>query len=105
MKKHKIRNMILACAVIAAIVIAIAVPASRGASKDEVADSIQSITETVQKLALQCYVIEGAYPTGLDYLEENYGLTVNKEDFLIMYSAFAENLPPDVKVLYRKGNM
>ena len=56
---------------------------------------------SVQKMALQCYVIEGAYPEGLEYLQENYGLTVNTEEYLIIYTPYAENLPPEVKVIYR----
>ena len=86
---------------VAAVVILLAVPASRRAAAEEAADSVQAIEEAVQKLALQCYVIEGAYPDSLAYLEENYGLTVNKEDFKVMYTPFAENLPPDVRVLVR----
>ena len=38
-----------------------------------------------------------------EYLEENYGLTVNKEDYLIVYDLFAENQPPQIKVIYQGG--
>ena len=55
----------------------------------------------MEKRALQCYVIENAYPESLAYLEENYGLTVNKKDFLIVYDLFAENQPPVIKVIYQ----
>ena len=71
------------------------------ATAESFADQAESIKDTVYKRALQCYVIEGSYPESLDYLEENYGLTVNKEDFKVMYTPFAENLPPDVRVLAR----
>ncbi len=101
MKKRRIRTIVSLCAAAAAVVILLAVPASRRAAAEEAADSVQAIEEAVQKLALQCYVIEGAYPDSLAYLEENYGLTVNKEDFKVMYTPFAENLPPDVRVLVR----
>ena len=35
------------------------------------------------------------------YLEENYGLQVNKKDFYVTYEAFASNLPPTVRVTVR----
>ena len=101
MKRRNVIRLVLPCVIAAAVITAFAVPAARSAAREEAGDSVQAITETVQKLALQCYVIEGAYPAGLDYLEENYGLTVNKEDFKVVYTPFAENLPPDVKVLVR----
>ena len=55
----------------------------------------------VQRSALQCYAVEGAYPPDLQYLEDNYGLQVNKKDFYVTYEAFASNLPPTVRVTVR----
>lgn len=101
MKKRRMIKLITGCLILAVVIILIAVPFSKNARGDEREDSIRSITETVQKLALQCYVIEGAYPQDLAYLEENYGLTVNTEEFKIVYTPFAENLPPDIRVIDR----
>ena len=42
-----------------------------------------------------------AYPSNLAYLEENYGLQINTEDFHVVYDAFASNLPPYVQVTVR----
>ena len=70
---------------------------------DESSERIRSITDAINERTLQCYVIEGAYPESLSYLEENYGLTVNKEAYRIVYIPVAENLPPTVKVIERKA--
>ena len=99
-KKRRIGIIIAICAAVVLIAL-IAYPAAKRARRDEAEDSIQSITDTVRKRALQCYVIEGAYPESFEYLEENYGLTVNHEDYLIVYTPFAENLPPEVRVIPR----
>ena len=61
-------------------------------------EAVVSVREAVERAALQCYVVEGAYPSDLEYLTENYGLAVNTRDFYIRYDAFASNLPPDVRV-------
>ena len=63
--------------------------------------SAAAIREAVQRSALQCYAVEGAYPSDLQYLEDNYGLQVNKQDFYVTYDAFASNLPPTVRVTRR----
>ena len=60
-----------------------------------------AIREAVRRSALQCYAVEGVYPPNLRYLEENYGLQVNTEDYYISYEACASNLPPTVKVVNR----
>lgn len=102
--KKKRRNIHLAAVSLAAaaVLLLIVLMMSGRASAEGTEDSMKSITDTIMQRALQCYVIEGAYPQSLEYLEENYGLTVNHADYLIIYTPFAENLPPEVKVLDRK---
>lgn len=63
-----------------------------------------SIRSAVLRSARDCYVIEGCYPESLDYLTENYGLAVNTKDYRIIYIPYAENLPPEVKVVSRDNN-
>lgn len=99
-KKDHSTTTILIWAILAAVLL-IGVPMYRSAAAEGGDDSIKSIRETVMERALQCYVIEGAYPQDLAYLEDNYGLTVNREDYLVVYTPFAENLPPEVKVIDR----
>ena len=64
-------------------------------------EAIASIRSAVQQSALQCYVIEGVYPSNLAYLQENYGLRINTEAYIIAYDAYAENQMPSVKVVKR----
>ena len=64
-------------------------------------NSSAAIRAAVQRSALQCYAVEGAYPPDLRYLEDNYGLQVNQEDFYVTYDAFASNLPPEIRVTRR----
>lgn len=101
-REHKVITVcVIAAVLIAALVL---VRASRTTEEDR-REQIESITDTIYERALQCYVIEGAYPESLEYLEENYGLAVNKESYYIVYTPFAENLPPDVRVIERaKGD-
>ncbi|MCI8514488.1 MAG: hypothetical protein HFI93_07630 [Lachnospiraceae bacterium] len=62
------------------------------------AESAAALKAAIESRALQCYVVEGMYPPALSYLEENYGLQVNTEDYYVIYNAFASNLPPNVQV-------
>lgn len=98
-KEHKfIATLILIAVISTAAVFAML---SSGTEKDSEAQT-DSIAQTIYDRALQCYVIEGAYPESLAYLEENYGLAVNKQDYKIVYTPYADNLPPEIRVLRRK---
>ena len=65
-------------------------------------ESAAAIREAICRSALQCYAVEGVYPPNLQYLQDNYGLEVNTEDFYVTYDAFASNLPPTVLVTSKK---
>lgn len=97
--KHKV---ILAVILAALIIVAASLAWAGNAARRNMAAQTDSIKETVRSRALQCYVIEGAYPESLDYLIENYGLAVNTEDYRIVYIPYAENLMPEIKVIYLK---
>ena len=98
-------NKLKTSLIIAALVIVLAAAAfmwADKAGKDSFEEQSEAIRDTIRQRALQCYVIEGAYPESLDYLIDNYGLAVNTEDYKIVYVPYAENLPPEVKVIYKK---
>ena len=58
-----------------------------------------SVRNAILNSAKQCCAIEGAYPSSLAYLEENYWLVVNRSDYAITYEVFADNVMPNVVVL------
>lgn len=57
------------------------------------------LEENLHKAVVSCYALEGAYPSSVEYLEENYGLTYDKEKYAIGYIAFASNVMPDMTVI------
>lgn len=97
-REHRFITILLIAALISAALVFYAL--AKGTDKGAESET-DSIEETIYDRALQCYVIEGAYPESLSYLEENYGLTLNRKDYLIVYTPFADNLPPEIKVIYR----
>lgn len=58
----------------------------------------KQIEDIIRRYAVYCYAQEGAYPTDLKYLEENYGLIINDKQYDYYYDAFASNLMPDIVV-------
>ena len=97
-KEHRFIALCIAAAVICSALVFGVLMSGTDKDKEEQTDSI---VQTIYDRALQCYVIEGAYPESLSYLEENYGLQINKEDYYVTYEAFAQNLPPTVRVTLR----
>lgn len=59
----------------------------------------RSLQTAVLNAANQCFAVEGAYPANLKYLEDHYGLVVNKDDYSVSYEVFADNVIPKVVVV------
>lgn len=60
-----------------------------------------SVRNAILDSAKQCCAIEGSYPSSLEHLEDEYGLRVNRSDYVITYEVFAENIMPSVVVVPR----
>ena len=44
-------------------------------------EDAQRAKEAIQKAALECYSIEGAYPQSLEYLKQHYGLYIQEDAY------------------------
>ena len=95
-----------AAAIIAALVaLAVAVGAFFALSSASGANmrdqGAESVRQAVLTAAMQCCAVEGSFPSTVEHLEEHYGLTINHDDYVVQYEAFASNVTPSVTVVPR----
>ena len=62
----------------------------------------RQLEEALRRGCVACYAAEGIYPPNLEYLEDHYGIRVDEERYAVFYSAFADNLMPDITVVVRE---
>lgn len=91
-------RLLVAVIALAATLALLALPAVASALR---AQGAASIREAVLRAAGQCCAVEGSYPSTLQHLEDRYGLSVNHDDYVILYEAFASNVVPSVVVIPR----
>ena len=70
-----------------------------GLDRGRAEEDRRRLEETLRRGCVACYAAEGAYPASLDDLTERYGIQIDGERYTVRYSAFAENLMPDITVL------
>lgn len=89
----------ICAAVLLALTLGVALWGSLGMIDTQTASQgAHTLRDSIQDAAVQCYAIEGQYPASVEYLEENYGISVNHDDYDIIYEVYAENVPPTVEV-------
>ena len=89
-------------AVVVIVLVAVLVlflSALSGLGNSQKAEGKNQLEESIRRAAVACYATEGVYPPNLEYLEENYGIQINRDRYTVFYEIFASNMMPDITVL------
>ena len=73
-----------------------------GLGRDHAAQDKHRLEQALTRAAVACYAAEGVYPPDTAYLEEHYGIQINKDLYSVKYEVIASNLMPDITVLERR---
>ena len=66
--------------------------------KGSKAEQLKSLEMALRRSVVQCYALEGRYPPDLSYLEDNYGLQVNHDKYIVHYQNVGGNLLPEISI-------
>ncbi|MDR1713656.1 MAG: hypothetical protein LBR39_05835 [Coriobacteriales bacterium] len=102
MLKRFLQSKLLRGLLMAAVVVAIFTAALGGLSNRVNTNQAAFVEASVRRSAVQCYALEGRYPPslgGVQYLEENYGLTVDYSRYAVYYENMGSNLLPQIRVI------
>lgn len=58
----------------------------------------QQLETALRRAAVACYAAEGIYPPTVEYLEQHYGIQIDRQTYHVFYEIFAENLMPQITV-------
>jgi hypothetical protein len=95
-------SRILWILVFAALISLAAVWGTGGISGTVTEKQAQFVADSVRRSAVQCYAIEGSFPSteeGVGYLRDNYGLTVDEKRYVVYYESLGQNLIPQIRVI------
>lgn len=62
-------------------------------------EELEQLEVAIRRSAVACYATEGIYPPDIAYLEDNYGVQIDREQYAVHYEVFASNMMPDITVL------
>lgn len=100
MKKHLLKWLVTVLSPVLALVLLLTFfTALSNVNESKALEDKAQLEDSLNRAAVSCYAIEGAYPPTLDYLVENYGIQIDEERFVVKYELIASNLKPDITVL------
>lgn len=63
------------------------------------AEGMRILEDGIRRAAVTCYAIEGFYPDTIGYIEDHYGINIDRTRYAVYYVVFASNIMPDITVL------
>ena len=63
------------------------------------AEGLRVLKESIVRATVKCYAIEGRYPDQVSYIEQNYGVRIDRTKYAVHYEIIASNLFPEITVL------
>jgi len=70
----------------------------RQAEKSSRAEGRRLLEDTILRVAIHNYAIEGHFPESLSYIVENFGVYIDDTRFIVHYEVLGANLLPIIKV-------
>ena len=61
-------------------------------------EQLEVLNQAIRRATIQCYAIEGRDPPSVEYLEEHYGLSIDRDKFYVFYDGWASNIMPDISI-------
>jgi len=94
--REAIKPVVFAVVVVAAVFIVHVGLGNLSSTQED--KQIEIARDAIIKAAVQCYALESHFPPSLQYLVDNYGLTLDEKKFVYHYRAIGSNMVPEIRV-------
>jgi len=68
-------------------------------SESSQAEGLRILEDSLRRAVVMNYAIEGRYPESIEYIEENFGIYIDRTRFAVHYRIFASNILPEITVI------
>ena len=72
-----------------------------GAESSSRAEGLRTLEDSIRRAVVMAYAIEGRYPESIEYVEEYFGIHIDRSRFIVHYRIFAPNMLPEITVIAR----
>lgn len=86
---------------LSAVLLTASFQAVQGIAKRQQTDQSKAIEAVLVKSAIQCYALEGSYPSDLYYLRDHYGVILDEVKYFYFYDVEGANILPKIVVIKR----
>ena len=101
-RTREILQNILLPVLVLIVISAVVIAGLRQTEASSRAEGRRLLEESIQNAVVRHYAIEGCYPASVEYIEERYGVFIDRSRYAVYYTIFAPNIMPEVTVVELK---
>jgi len=68
-------------------------------SESSSAEGLRILEDSLRRAVVMNYAIEGRYPESIEYIEQNFGIHIDRTRYAVHYRVFASNILPEITVV------
>jgi len=68
-------------------------------SESSSAEGLRILEDSLRRAVVMNYAIEGRYPESIEYIEQNFGIFIDRTRYAVHYRVFASNILPEITVV------
>ena len=68
-------------------------------SESSSAEGLRILEDSLRRAVVMNYAIEGRYPESIEYIEQNFGIFIDRTRYAVHYNIFASNILPEITVV------
>ena len=97
--KNRINPSLVTALIVFAVIICLFAAGVSDTAKTNDEQAMQQLRQNIERAAKNCYAAEGFYPAGVSYLEEHYGVKIDRDKYAVLYELLGSNIMPYVKIV------
>jgi len=80
-------------------IMAMVISGLRQTEESSRAEGQRILEDSLRRAVVMCYAIEGRYPESIEYVEEHFGVFIDRTMYAVHYRIFASNILPEITVV------
>jgi len=82
-----------------AVIMVIVINGLRQTDESNRAEGLRILEDSLRRAVVMSYATEGRFPESLEYIEENFGIHIDRTRYVVHYRVFASNILPEIAVI------
>jgi len=71
----------------------------RQTNQSSSAEGLLILENSIKRAVIVNYAIEGRFPESIEYIENNFGIHIDRTRYVVHYRVFASNIFPEITVI------